>query len=428
MNFKYIYTLAAVILSLSLSGQQVQKSTYGTVLLDNATVHTISEAPFQGDVLIEDGKIKEVGPEITVPSGTKIIDCSGLNVYPGFIDGGTRLGLSEVSAISLTNDYNELGDFNPHMDALTAVNPNSVSIPVTRTNGVTTVLTAPSGGLFPGKASLIHLHGYTPKEMYAGFEGIVMQFPASGKRGRWDRRSEEDIKKDAEKALKKLNKIWDSVTRYASMDSIARATKASKSRYNPQMDALLPVVSKEMPLLIRVNKKDDILSAIKWLKDKDINAIFTSVSEGWRVAKEIAEAKIPCIVGPILRNPSRGHDRYDMPYKNAGLLNKAGVKLAIMTNEIENVRNLPFNAGFAATYGLGKEGALKAITLDAAEIFGLGDVLGSIEAGKIANLLVVDGDPFEPKSQLKHLFIGGWDVPLESRHTLLYDEFLERGK
>lgn len=409
-----------------MQAQQVKKSETGTFLLDNATIVTVTKGTMKGDVLIQDGKIADVSSSIAAPAGAKVIDCTGLFVYPGMIDGMTRLGLEEIAAVSLTKDYNELGDFNPHMDALTAVNPSSVSIPVTRTNGVTTVIAAPTGGLFSGKASLINLHGYTPQQMYAGFDAVIMNFPSSGKRGRWDKRSEEDVKKDYDKSVEKLNGIWVKAKDYARMDSIATAQRATKTGYNPQMDALLPAVRGDAKLMIRVNKKDDILNAIKWVAEHKIDAIFVSVAEGWRVADELAKANIPVLVGPVLRTTSRKHDKYDRPYKNPALLAKAGVKIAIMTNENENVRNLPFNAGFAAAYGLGVEEALKAVTINPAEIFGLGDQLGSIEKGKVANIFITDGDPFETKTQPKYLFINGWNVPIESRHTLLYDEFLER--
>lgn len=426
MKHLTIYILALLMMPSIMVGQRVAKSESGTFLLDNATVVTVTKGTMQGDVLVKDGKIAEVGANISAPTDVKVIDCTGLFVYPGMIDGMTRLGLEEIAAIGLTKDFDELGDFNPHMDALTAVNPNSVSIPVTRTNGVTTVITAPTGGLFSGKASLINLHGYTPQQMYAGFEAVIMNFPSSGKQGRWDRRSEEDVKKDYEKSVSKLDGIWTKAKDYARMDSIAMAQKVAKTGYNPQMDALLSTVRGKAKLMIRVNKKEDILNAIKWVEANKVDAIFVSVSEGWRVADELAKAKIPVLVGPILRTTARKHDKYDRPYKNPSILAKAGVKIAIMTNESENVRNLPFNAGFAAAYGLGIEDALKAVTINPAEIFGLGDQLGSIEAGKVANLFITDGDPFETKTQPKYLFINGWNVPIESRHTLLYDEFLER--
>jgi len=411
--------------------QITQKATHGNFVITNATIVTVTKGTFEGTVTIQDGIITGVSKsgskdKIEMEGGATIIDAKGMYVYPGMIDGGTHIGLGEISAVSLTQDYNELGDFIPHMQALTAVNPSSVNIPVNRVAGVTTALACPDGGLFPGTAALIHLHGYTPEQMYAGFKAPMLNFPASGKRGRWDRRSEEDIKKDEDKANKKLNDIWSKAKQYAKIDSLATAKNKKKTGFNPQMDALMPVVRNEMPLLIVVNKDSDIEAAIKWVASQKVKAIFMGVAEGWRVAEEIAKSKIPVIVGPVLDNPRRASDPYEINYANPGILAKAGVQVAIRTNETENVRNLPYNAGFAATYGMGIEDALKAITINPAQIFGLGDKLGSIEKGKIANLIICTGDPFETKTDVKHVFINGWNIPMESRQTLLYDEFLER--
>jgi len=254
--------------------------------------------------------------------------------------------------------------------------------------------------------------------MYAGFKAPLLQFPSSGKRGRWDRRSEEDVKKDAKKALTKLNKFWKSAQVYSRLG----ATDA----YNPQMAALVPVMKGEMPLLLEVNKKSDILNALEWVNKNEIKVIMTGMAEGYRVLDSLVKYDIPVITGPILDNPARDSDKYDISYANAGKMQKAGLRVAIRTNETENVRNLPYNAGFAAAYGMGFTEAFRAITQVPADLFGIGDEYGSLEKGKIANLFVTNGDPFETKTQVQHLFIRGWKVPLESRHTLLYDEFLER--
>jgi len=304
------------------------------------------------------------------------------------------------------------------MQALTAINPNNVAIPVTRVNGVTSVLSVPTGGLIPGTAALINLVGYTPDQMYAGFKGVAINYPTSNKRGRRDRRSEEDRKKEEEKKLKNLNEIWEQANLYAKIDSASQFNKSLRPEYNPQMEAMLPVMQGKMPVLVEVNQEKAILSAI--------NAVLTGVAEGWRVAKEIAAAEIPVITGPILSLPTRASDRYDTRYTNAGILHKAGVKVALRTDDSENVRNLPFNAGFAAAYGMGKEAALEAVTINPAEIFGVADQLGSLEVGKSANLIVTDGDPFETKTQISHLFINGWQVAIDSRHIQLYNEFLDR--
>jgi len=406
-----------------LEAQQVEKSTYGTFALTNATVETVTKGRLEGaTVIIRDGRIEAVGVGLPVPPGAQVIDCRGLFIYPGMIDSGTRLGLEEVGSISLSMDSDEIGELTPEMDALTAVNPNSVLIPVTRVSGITSVITTPTGGLFPGTAAMINLHGYTPEQMYGGFKATVINFPSTGRRGRWDRRSDEDVKKDSEKAIKRLNETWARVKAYAEIDSATMG----KADYNPELAALVPVYKGEMKAMIEANKSDDILAALKWIQANKINAILTGVSEGWRVADSIAMAGVPVITGPILSVPTRDSDPYDIAYKNAGLMQKAGVKVAIRTNESENARNLPFNAGFAATYGMGTLEALKAVTIVPAEIMGIADQVGSIEPGKRANLFVSDGDPFEPSTQLKHLFIDGWNVPLESRQTLLYDEFLQR--
>jgi imidazolonepropionase-like amidohydrolase len=421
-----IFTIWGFCLPLYLSAQQVKKAESGPFLLKNGTLHTITQGTYQGDLLISGNTIEKIGQNLQPGQNVKVIDCAGKHIYPGFIDGGTRLGLAEIGSVSLTNDFTELGDFIPHMKALTAINPNSVSIPVTRVNGITTVFAKPERNTFPGTGALIDLFGYTPEQMYAGAEGVIMNFPSTGRRGRFDRRSDEDIKKDSEKALKKLDDIWHKVILYHQVDSTLKARNQQHETYNPQMDALLPVVRKEAKLFIEVNKKDDIEKAVQWVKAKGLRCVFTGVAEGGRVAELLATEKIEVITGPVLRVPGRASAPYDESYNNAAQMVKAGVRVAIRTDEAENVRNLPFNAAYAASYGLGIEEALKCITIHPASIFGVDKMYGSLEQGKIANLFVADGDPFEPKTKISQLFIRGWEVPLESRQTLLYDEFLQR--
>ncbi len=403
-----------------IDGEFVKPRT-GKFLLQNATVVTVTKGTLENtSVLVENGKIAQVGTGINA-SDAEVIDCTGMFIYPGMIDGGTRLGLVEVSSVPETVDYAEIGNVTPNMQALTTVNPNAEAIGVTRVSGVTTVLTVPTGGLFPGTAALINLNGYTPDQMYGGFKAIVMNFPSSGRRGRFDRRSDEDIKKDSEKALKEANDIWENAKNYLSLKEAG-----AELQYYPEMDQLSKAVSGELPLLIVVDAASDIQNAIKWVEGKDIKVIFSGVAEGWRVADEIAKAGIPVITGPVQELPSRQSDRYDAAYANAGKMAKAGVKVAIRTDEEENVRNLPFHAAFAAAYGLGKEEALKAITINPAEIFGIQDQYGSVEAGKRANLVVSTGDPLETKSQIMHVFIDGYRIPMSNRHIRLYQEFLER--
>lgn len=422
-TLKYIVALLLVI-SFSVKAQSPKGKT-GTFALTNASIETITKGVIQnGTVVISNGVITAVGTNVQVPAGAEVIDCKGQWIFPGMIDGGTSLGLVEVASDPRTSDFSDVGDVVPQMKALSAVNPNSALIPVTRVDGVTTVITMPSGGLFPGTAALINLHGYTPDQMYAGVEALVMEFPATGRRGGFDRRTDDDIKKANDKAVARLNEVWDKAVQFYKLDS---ASKSKGLAYYPEMESILPVIKGERALMIEVNKDKDIQAALKWVKERKVKKVILSgVGEGWRVADEIAKANIPVITGPVLALPSRDYDRYDKAYANAGLMKKAGVKVAIRTRDSENVRRLPYNAGFAAAYGMGREDALKAITIVPAEILGVADKFGSIEVGKVANIVVTDGDILETKTNIKHVFIAGWQIPLVSRHTQLYDEFLKR--
>lgn len=404
---------------------QMLKGKYGTFALTNATIETVTQGIIdRGTVLISKGSIVAVGADVSVPPEAEVIDCTGLWVYPGMIDGGTRLGLSEVGSDPRTQDHQELGEVVPQMNALTAINPSSAHIPVARINGITSALTGPSGGLFPGTAAFINLYGYTSDQLYAGFQAVVLNFPSTSRKSHYDRRTDEEIKASMTKAMDQLNDVWEKAVQYYQIDS---AMRGSALPYYPEMHALLQVIRGNTTLMIEVNKAEDILSALKWIKEKNIKkAILTGVKEGWRVAPQIASAGIPVITGPVISLPSREYDRYDKCYANAGLMRKAGVKVALRTSSAENVRNLPYQAGFAVAYGMPREEALKAVTIVPAEIFGVADQLGSIESGKKANLFVCDGDPFETKTQIKYLFIDGWQIPLVSRHTMLYDEYLKR--
>ena len=402
----------------------------GVIAFTNARIVTVTDGVIErGTLVIEDDRIIALGADIDVPDGALVIDCAGLSIYPGLIDSGTQMGLVEVGSLAETRDATELGDISPQMKALTAVNPNGVAIPVTRVSGVTTVLTEPSGGMLPGQAALINLHGYTPAQMSAGFEAVSLRFPSTGRRGGFDQRSDEDIKKASDKALKNLNDTWDSAELHHRIDSTHHASPESGRRpeYVPSMAALRSVVRGEQALIIRVNAARDIEAAIDWVKRRGLKrVIFSGLAEGWRVADKIAEAGIPCLVGPVLAVPTRQSDRYDKAYANIGLMHKAGVMVAIRSDDTANARNLLYNAGFAATYGLGVAEALRAVTIVPAEIFGVSDVRGSLEVGKEATFFVADGDPFETATRVHHVVIAGYQIPMESRHTRLYEEFLRR--
>jgi imidazolonepropionase-like amidohydrolase len=406
---------------------QSPKAKNGTFALTNATIETVTKGTINnGTIVMANGKIQALGTNVTVPANAEVIDCKGLRIYPGMIDAGGKIGLLEIGQIPQGSDEAEKGDVLPQIKALTAINPNATAIPVTRVSGITTTLVTPDGGLIPGTAALVNLFGYVPDQMFAGFEGVVINFPNTGRRGFFDRRSDDEIKKASEKALQQLNDVWDRAIQFHKLDS---ATKGKGTTYYPEMQAMLPIVRGTQTLLIEVNAAKDIQAALKWGKEKKVKKlVLMGVSEGWRVADEIAKAGVPVITGPVIALPTRDYDRYDAAYANPGLMKKAGVKVAIRSLEENNgnYRNLPYHAGFAVAYGMDKEEALKAITIVPAEILGVSDKMGSLEIGKIANLFVCDGDPMETKTQIKHVFIDGWQMPMTSRQIELYNEFLKR--
>lgn len=410
------------LLSFGQEDDQVLKAEYGKFALTNAKIFTVTNGVIEnGTIVINNGIIEAVGANVQIPNDAQVIDCKGKEIYPGMIDSGTTLGLNEIGSIAEAQDYREFGQLTPQMQALTAVNPNASAIPVTRVSGVTTTWTMPQGGVLPGTAAAINLFGYTPDQMFAGQKGIVMNFPSTSAGRRWRRLSDDELKKRQERAMKEINETWDKAELYA------KIANAEEARNYPEIEALVPVVKGEMPIFIEVDAAEDILSAIEWVKERGYKkVILTGVSEGWRVADKIAESGLPVIAGPVQALPTRDSDAYDAAYANPGILAKAGVKVALRTMDNENSRNLPYHAGFAAAYGMGKEEALKAITINAAEILGISDNLGSIEVGKKANIFVATGDPFETATKITDLFIDGYKVPMTSIQIRLYDEFMNR--
>lgn len=430
---KRILSLFIVFLGVvSISNAQItEKPNFGKIALLNATIHTVSDGVIENGIVLIDGeRIVFVGNNVKPTADYTMIDLTGKHIWPGMIDAGTSLGLIEISAVPVTVDNAEVGNFNPNMRAFTAINPNSVAIAVNRVEGVTTVIAEPSSGLISGVATLIDLFGYSPDSMAVKADAaMIMNWPVSGRRGWFDQRTDEQLKEQFEAQLKEMKETWNKAKFYHTMMSAFEASPSGKTQpdKDQQMEGMRNVFRGTLPVMIRVDREGDIKEALKWVADNpDVKFIFTSVAEGWRVADEIAAANVPVIVGPVLRLPSRGYDHYLRPYQNAGLLHKAGVLVALRTGQTENVRNLPFQAGYAATYGMPYDEAVKAITLNPAKIFGVDDRIGSISEGKIANLVVTNGDLLETMTQVEMVFIRGRDIPLTSRQEQLYRQFINR--
>ncbi len=404
-----------------------------TYVIENARVHTLSAAGTlpRASVLIENGKIAAVGPALKIKSGTLTIRGDGLEVYPGMINAWSNIGLTEIGAVEVTNDAGEMGDYKPQLLAFTAVHPESEHIPVARVNGITSCLSAPSGGIISGQATLLHLDGWTNDEMaILKSAGMVLNFPSlDGVRGGRAfgfgrpraRESFAEIKRDYEKKVKDLSE-WLAKARHYEKARLANpATEVDR-----ELEALVPAVKGELTVFMSADSARDIRSAVEFGKTEKLKMVIVGGREADEVADLLKKENVAVILGSIVTLPAREDDPYDAPFTVPAHLAKAGIKFALTSPSSSEVRNLPYEAGFAQAYGLSHAEALRAVTLSPAEILGVADRIGSIEAGKVADLVVTTGDILEIQTQVKTLFIAGKIVSLETRHTRLYQKYLVR--
>ncbi|PWU02288.1 MAG: hypothetical protein C5B51_21210 [Terriglobia bacterium] len=410
-------------------------------LLRGGTVHTLSGAQIDnGSVLVRDGKIIGVGKDIAAPKGVKVIDARGLQVYPGLIDAATEIGLVEVNSVRETSDTTEIGRFNPQLVALTAVNPSSEHIAVTRANGITTAATLPQGQLISGQVSLIHLEGWTTEEMgVSRTAGLHLRIPfirTSARPAPFDESSTSpsgaaapnaftEARRTFDREMAELNEFFDSARRYRE----AKAAGGTDFRTDLKMEAMIPVLEGKEPVLVTAIREREIRDALIFADRQKIRIVLCEAPEAYKLIQEIKTRDIPVILGPTLALPLNEDDPYDRSYTTPADLQKAGIRFAMGTfagTANLSSRNLPYQAAQAVAFGLPHDEALKAITKNAAEIWGVSDRLGTIEEGKWADLLVTDGDPLEAKTQVRQLFIKGKPVDLDNKQKRLYEKYSAR--
>ena len=417
--------------------QQNQTGRAGTFAITNARIITVSGASVEnGTVLIQNGKIAAVGANVSVPSGAEQIDGKGLSVYPGLIDAGTNLGLAEISGgVPGSVDVAETGDMNPNAKAIIGINPHSSHVNVTRVNGITTVLSMPTGGIISGQAAIVNLNGSTQNEMaIVPIFGLVINFPRittfAGFNPLTGPQTIEfgEAVKQRDKRLDDLKKLFRDAENYAKVkDAVLRDKNLPAQTTDLKMDALIPYVRGEKPIIFTAERERDVRGVARFAADMKIKAIILGGQEAWKAADELKKNNISVIYTNVYNLPVRDDDAYDYLFEAPSKMQQAGVKFCISTGDNgANVRDLPYQAGLASAFGLSKDEALKAVTLYPAQILGISDKLGSIEPGKIADLVVTDGDVLEPRTNVKFLFINGRMLPLTSRHTELYDSFKDR--
>ena len=420
--------LAALALSAPLAGQApaVQPpSRPDTYAITNATiVPVVGPRVANGTVVIRNGRIEAAGAGVAAPAGAMVIDGRGLFVYPGLIDSGDRMGLTEIGSVPGGQDTQELGQYNPQNDVITAVNPSSVHIPVTRATGVTSAVTSAQGGMIQGTAALIDLAGWTPEEMAtSGRVAMVMSYPRTGGGGRRFGGGGGQANQ-AETQSRQVQELYDYLP-----NARAYNARSNPVPQNLAFAALGPALRGDMPVIFDVQTEAQIRGVLALADTFKLKVVLRGATGSWALADTLAARKIPVVVGPLTATPE-GDAPYDAVYAYPGVLARAGVIIAFQTDDggEGDARNLPYNAALATAYGLDPEEALRAITINPARIWGVADKIGSIEAGKVANLFVSNGDPLDVRTQVKHVFIRGQLMPWDDRHTLEYQKWRARPK
>jgi len=410
--------------------------------ITHAKIFTVSGAAIDdGTIVIQNGKIANVGAAVEVPAGAHVIDGKGLQVYPGLFDPITQMGLREIGAVNATVDSAETGAFNPDVVASEAVLPSSEHIPVTRAAGITEVLAVPASGgmdsegptgILGGQASAIHLAGWTISDMLLKKSvAMVLNWPEIETHAfdfsTFSRKEKPyaEAKQEYEKHVEELTDWLDRARHYA----VALGHGgASDYQRDIKLEALVPVTRGELPVLVFADKARDIRNAVEFCEKQKLKMILAGGGEAYKVKDLLRSKGIPVILGPTLTLPREEDDAYDRLLTQPAELAAAGVKFAFGSFDNSFARRLGQQAANAVAYGLPYDEALKAVTLYPAQIFGLADQVGTLESGKIANILVTNGDPLELTTEVRYLFIKGQPTSLDNKQKALYEKYLNRPK
>lgn len=411
------------------------------IALKGGKLLTITHGAIENGVIImQSGKIVAVGPasSVSIPASAQVIDATGMTVYPGLIDSETQLGITEISGVPVTNDLVEMSDeIMPHMHVYDAFHAESELIPVARLNGITDAVVAPeSGDTLPGQDSFIQLDGASSAQMILIRDiALPLNFTGDQRRnkGGFDKHKFPSTRMGLIAQLRQAfqdaldyQAKW---TDYERKKSEAAQNQSKDKKSEPlapkrdlKLEALLPYLDGKKTVVLAAESPSDLQTAVSLAHDFKLKFVLNHISYSQPVLDYVASLKVPVIVGPIYEAP-KDDERYDAVYSLPAQLNKRGVKIVFASYSAHNVRNLPEQAGFATAFGLPYDEALKAITINAAEIWGVADRLGSLDVGKTANVVMANGDPLDVKTDVKQVYIEGRAIPMTSRQTVLRDMY-----
>jgi imidazolonepropionase-like amidohydrolase len=404
----------------------------GTIVLRGGKLLTVSHGVIENGVLVmQNGRITAVGPVSTaIPAGAKVIDVTGMTIYPGLIDAETHLGLTEVSADRMTDDMLEPSDeIMPHMHVYDAFHGETALIPVARINGITNAIVAPAiGDTLPGQDSFIQLAGRSAEEMLL-VRDIALPLNFTGRQRRNQSFETAKFPQTRMGMATQLRQAFIDAQDYEAKLAAWEKKKAAdpdKAGAPPKRDlkleALLPYLHGQKPMVLAAEEPNDVQTVLDMAKEYHLKVILSHLAHSSEVLDKVAASGFPVIVGPIYEQPKEW-ERYDAVYRLPAEMAKRGIKIAFATYDAHRVRDLPYAAGYAVAFGLPSAEALKALTLNPAQMFGVDKDLGSLDTGKMANVVVANGDPLDVKTDVKHVFIAGQEIPLVSKQTELRDQY-----
>lgn len=433
--FKPIFTLAFVVFAVR--GATANDTIPGAdqarpIAIVGGAIYTASgPAIDNGTLLFDGGRIIAVGKKVDLPEGVMKIDAAGKHVYPGLFAAYTHLGLMEIEAVRATVDISETGLINPNVRAETAVNPDSEKIPVTRSNGVLLALSVPSGRLILGTSAVLQLDGWTWEDMtLAAPAALHVRWPYMTPIEAWwiDESKEEQLKHRDER-LERLHRAFDDARAYRKAKQAHAAGTGPAINNDSRWEAMIPVLDGTVPVIVEADQGEQIQAAVAFAVQQKIKIIISGGYDAPHCAELLKEHDVPVIVSQVYRLPMRRSEPYDAGYTLPARLRKAGVKYCIAAHaayHMGNIRNLPYHAATAAAFGLPRDEALRAITLYPAQILGVADRVGSLEAGKDATLFIADGDILETPTQIETAFVAGRQLDLSDRHKRLWKKYQEK--
>ena len=403
------------------------------ILLRGGTLHTVSgDVLKEHDLLFAEGKIITIDEQIQPSPETDVLDIYGKHVVPGFIAGYTRIGLTEISAVKQTNDHSETGDINPNVRANVAYNPDSDLIPVTRSNGILIVNSAPSSGIIPGQSSVMELDGWTwedatikhPASMNLNWPNMRFDFSKNAKKN-------DKLQREAyNKSLREINILIRNVRAYHHRKNAKERKAEHKQKSDLRLESMIPFVIYKEPMHIKANNVRQIEAAIKWSKEQDLNIVIVGGRDSWMIPDLLVKNNIPVILLGVQTTPRRRFEPIHTPYKVPFLLYESGVHFCISLDPgypmDGHVRTLPDEAMRSVTWGLTKDQALRAITLSAAEILGIDEQVGSLEPGKDATFFIADLEPLTQKTNPTKAYIRGREIDLSDRQKNLWEKYKEK--